>query len=243
MSCGAQRQLVTDRAQPGDGSGGDVRKVRVMTEGFPRVHVAQVHFDERDPDRQQGIAQGDARMRERCRIEDDECHVRSRRLVDTGDQLGLGVALKRRQVMSGFGRQLPDPPRIFSVNWFLKDENGKFAWPGYGENMRVLKWIVERSRGVSKGTETPLGWMPRYADMDWRGLDFTEDQFNAVMNLDRDMWLKEIALHDDLFFKLGNIAFKRRDPAQATELWQRALELNPRHELVRANLDALSDRT
>jgi phosphoenolpyruvate carboxykinase (GTP) len=101
-----------------------------------------------------------------------------------------------------FGRQLPDPPRIFSVNWFLKDENGKFAWPGYGENMRVLKWIVERSRGVSKGIETPLGWMPRYSDIDWRGLDFTEAQWNNVMSLDRDLWLKEIALHDDLFFKL-----------------------------------------
>jgi phosphoenolpyruvate carboxykinase (GTP) len=101
-----------------------------------------------------------------------------------------------------FGRQIPEPPRIFSVNWFLKDEDGKFAWPGYGENMRVLKWIVERSRGVSKGTETPLGWMPRYQDMDWRGLDFTEERFNKVMNLDRDMWLKEIAMHDELFFQL-----------------------------------------
>ncbi|MBK9215650.1 MAG: phosphoenolpyruvate carboxykinase (GTP) [Chloracidobacterium sp.] len=101
-----------------------------------------------------------------------------------------------------FGRQIPDPPRIFSVNWFLKDENGKFAWPGYGENMRVLKWIVERSRGGSKGIETPLGWQPRYQDLDFRGLDFTEEQFNAVMNLDRNLWLKEIALHDELFFKL-----------------------------------------
>ncbi len=101
-----------------------------------------------------------------------------------------------------FGRNIPEPPRIFSVNWFLKDKDGKFAWPGYGENMRVLKWIVERARGQSKGVETPLGWMPRYSDMDWRGLDFTEQQFNAVMNIDRDMWLKEIALHDDLFFKL-----------------------------------------
>ena len=101
-----------------------------------------------------------------------------------------------------FGRQIPEPPRIFSVNWFRKDENGKFAWPGYGENMRVLKWIVERARGKSKGIETPLGWMPRYEDMDWRGLDFTKDQFEKVMNLDRDIWLKEIAMHDDLFFKL-----------------------------------------
>jgi phosphoenolpyruvate carboxykinase (GTP) len=101
-----------------------------------------------------------------------------------------------------FGRQLPDPPRIFSVNWFLKDEDGKFAWPGYGENMRILKWIVERARGKSLGRETPLGWMPRYEHMDWRGLDFTREQFEKVMNLDRDMWLKEIAMHDDLFFKL-----------------------------------------
>ena len=101
-----------------------------------------------------------------------------------------------------FGRQTPEPPRIFSVNWFRKDENGKFAWPGYGENMRVLKWIVERSRGKSKGVETPLGWMPRYEDMDWRGLDFSKEQWDKVMNLDRDIWLKEIAMHDDLFFKL-----------------------------------------
>jgi phosphoenolpyruvate carboxykinase (GTP) len=101
-----------------------------------------------------------------------------------------------------FGRNIPEPPRIFSVNWFRKDENGKFLWPGFGENMRVLKWVVERSRGQSKGVETPLGWMPRYSDMDWRGLDFTKEQWEQVMNLDRDIWLKEIAMHDDLFFKL-----------------------------------------
>ena len=101
-----------------------------------------------------------------------------------------------------FGRQIPEPPRIFSVNWFLKDADGNFAWPGYGENMRVLKWIVERARGKSVGYETPLGWMPRYDDMDWRGLDFSREQFDAVMQIDRDMWLKEIAMHDELFFKL-----------------------------------------
>lgn len=101
-----------------------------------------------------------------------------------------------------FGRQIPEPPRIFSVNWFRKGEDGKFLWPGFGENMRILKWVVERSRGKSMGIETPLGWMPRYDDMDWRGLDFTREQFEMVMNLDRDIWLKEIAMHDDLFFKL-----------------------------------------
>src|SRR5436190_301938 len=95
-----------------------------------------------------------------------------------------------------------DPISIFSVSWFLKDENGKFAWPGYGENMRVVKWIVERSRGKSVGTETPLGWIPKYEHMDWRGLDFSREQFDKVMNIDRDLWLQEIAMHDDLFYKL-----------------------------------------
>ena len=101
------------------------------------------------------------------------------------------------------GRQIPEPPRIFSVNWFRKDENGKFLWAGFGENMRVLKWVVERSRGKSIGIETPLGWTPRYEDMDWRGMeDFTREDFEKVMSLDRDLWIKEIASHDDLFFKL-----------------------------------------
>jgi len=101
-----------------------------------------------------------------------------------------------------FGRQIPNPPRIFSVNWFNKGEDGKFLWPGYGENMRVLKWIVGRSRGDATGTETPLGWMPRYEDIDWRGLEFSREEWDAVMKLDRNLWLKEIAMHDELFFKL-----------------------------------------
>ncbi|MGB7068902.1 MAG: phosphoenolpyruvate carboxykinase (GTP) [Pyrinomonadaceae bacterium] len=101
-----------------------------------------------------------------------------------------------------FGRNIPNPPRMFTVNWFLKDKDGKFAWPGFGENMRILKWIVERSRGEAASVETPLGWMPKYEDIDWRGLDFTREQFDAVMNIDRDLWIKEISMHDDLFFKL-----------------------------------------
>ena len=100
------------------------------------------------------------------------------------------------------GRQIPEPPRIFSVNWFRKGEDGKFLWPGFGENMRILQWIVERARGRSIGVETPLGWMPKYEHLDWRGLKFTREQFAAVMDLDKDMWVKEISLHDDLFFRL-----------------------------------------
>ena len=102
-----------------------------------------------------------------------------------------------------FGRSIPEPPPIFSVNWFRKDENGKFLWNGFGDNMRVLKWIIERARGKARGVETPLGWQPRYEDMDWRGLEnFTREDFEKVMSIDRDLWLKEIASHDDLFFKL-----------------------------------------
>ena len=98
-----------------------------------------------------------------------------------------------------FGRDLPAPPRIFSVNWFRKDENGQFAWPGFGENMRVLKWIVNRSKGLSLGVESPIGWMPRYKDMDWNGLDFSKEQFGKIMEVDSELWKKELLGHEELF--------------------------------------------
>jgi phosphoenolpyruvate carboxykinase (GTP) len=101
-----------------------------------------------------------------------------------------------------FGRDIPNPPRIFGVNWFRKDENGKFVWPGFGENMRVLKWIVERANGKAVSIESPIGWMPRYEDIDWRGLDFSHEKFNSLMAIDRDDWMKEMVLHEELFIKL-----------------------------------------
>jgi phosphoenolpyruvate carboxykinase (GTP) len=102
-----------------------------------------------------------------------------------------------------FGRHLQNPPRIFNVNWFRRDDDGNFLWPGFGDNMRILKWVVERARGRGASIESPLGWMPRYEDIDWRGMEgFSHDDFDKLMRIDRDAWLKEIASHDDLFFKL-----------------------------------------
>lgn len=101
-----------------------------------------------------------------------------------------------------FGRRLPNPPRIFGVNWFRKDANGKFIWPGFGDNMRVLKWVVDRVHGRAFGVESPIGWVPKYEDLDWNGIDFPREKFNEVMEIDREMWKKEIASHDELFSKL-----------------------------------------
>ncbi|HET9222636.1 MAG TPA: phosphoenolpyruvate carboxykinase (GTP) [Roseiflexaceae bacterium] len=102
-----------------------------------------------------------------------------------------------------FGRSIPNPPRIFSVNWFRADEDGQFLWPGFGENMRVLQWIVERANGHAVGIESPLGWMPRYEDLDWRGMEsFTPEQFHALMAIDRELWIGEIQSHEELFAKL-----------------------------------------
>jgi phosphoenolpyruvate carboxykinase (GTP) len=93
-------------------------------------------------------------------------------------------------------------PRLFNVNWFRRDADGKFLWPGFGENMRVLKWVVERVSGQASAVETPLGWTPRYEDLDWRGLKFTKEQFDQVMSVDREEWIPEISSHDELFYKL-----------------------------------------
>lgn len=101
-----------------------------------------------------------------------------------------------------FGRYIKNPPRIFIVNWFRKDENGKFLWPGFGENMRVLKWIVNRARTQAPGAETPLGRVPLYEDLDWRGLNFSKDDFERVMSVNRETWENEILSHEELFIKL-----------------------------------------
>lgn len=102
-----------------------------------------------------------------------------------------------------FGRNIPNPPRIFGVNWFRKDEDGKFVWPGFGENMRILEWIVKRSKGEAYATESPLGWMPRHQDITWKELeDFSEADFLQAMSIDRDQWNAELLQHEELFTRL-----------------------------------------
>ncbi|MBX7150011.1 phosphoenolpyruvate carboxykinase (GTP) [bacterium] len=118
-----------------------------------------------------------------------------------------------------FGRQIPNPPRIFGVNWFRKNAEGKFVWPGYSQNMRILKWVVERVQGKAFAIENPLGWVPRYEDLDWRGLNFTREDFNNVMSVDREMWKQEILSHEELFYKLYD-----RLPKEF--LWMRELILS-----------------
>jgi phosphoenolpyruvate carboxykinase (GTP) len=99
-------------------------------------------------------------------------------------------------------RKLSETPRVFHVNWFRKDENGKFLWPGFSENMRVLRWIVDRTRGRAKSKETPIGWMPSYEDLDWTGLDFSKQDFERLQKFDRDAWRKEVIGHEELFLDL-----------------------------------------
>jgi phosphoenolpyruvate carboxykinase (GTP) len=102
-----------------------------------------------------------------------------------------------------FGRMINSPPRIFGVNWFRKDKDGKYLWPGFGENIRVLKWIVERANNHAKGVESPLGWMPRYEDICWKGLEsFTKEKFGELMAVDRNQWVAEVLSHEELFMKL-----------------------------------------
>jgi phosphoenolpyruvate carboxykinase (GTP) len=99
-------------------------------------------------------------------------------------------------------RTLSETPLIFNVNWFRKDSYDKFMWPGFSDNMRPLRWIVERATGRAGAKETAVGWMPRYSDLDWRGLDMREEDFDELMHIDRDRARMQTLPHEELFLKL-----------------------------------------
>ncbi|MGN0012141.1 MAG: phosphoenolpyruvate carboxykinase (GTP) [Candidatus Bruticola sp.] len=100
------------------------------------------------------------------------------------------------------GRKTNQPVPIFRVNWFLK-KDGKFLWPGFGDNMRVLKWIIDRAHGRAKAVESPVGLMPTYEDIDWTGLDMSREQFSELMTVDKEAWKKELLAQEELFVKLS----------------------------------------
>jgi len=108
--------------------------------------------------------------------------------------LDLGAQLKAS------GARLP---KIFCVNWFRKGEDGKFVWPGYGENMRVLHWILGRVEGKAQGVENLFGISPQYQDLRWEGLPFSREQYQAVSSVDPEAWRREMKLHQELFQRLS----------------------------------------
>ena len=115
-----------------------------------------------------------------------------------GDYFGHWLALGAK--LQGQGATLP---RIYCVNWFRKGPDGKFVWPGYGDNMRVLKWMLERVDGQAEGQAHAIGVSPRYDDLTWTGLDFTREQYTQVTSIDRAAWATELGLHAELFTQLS----------------------------------------
>ncbi len=113
------------------------------------------------------------------------------------DYFGHWLALGNKLEASG-----AKLPKIYCVNWFRKDEAGNFVWPGFGENMRVLSWMIDRVEGRGQGTEHVFGTSPRYEDLRWEGLDFSPEQFQKVTSIDRAAWEQELALHEELFTQL-----------------------------------------
>jgi phosphoenolpyruvate carboxykinase (GTP) len=109
--------------------------------------------------------------------------------------LDLGAKLQ------GQGARLP---RIYCVNWFRKGADGKFVWPGYGENMRVLEWMLGRIEGQAQGADNVFGVSPRYEDLRWDGMSFTPEQFASVIGIDKAAWQQELKLHADLFKQLAH---------------------------------------
>lgn len=102
------------------------------------------------------------------------------------------------------GEKAKKAPKVFSANWFRTDEDGKFLWPGFGDNIRVLKWVIDRTKGKARARETPLGLVPAYEDLDLTGLNFPRDKFDKAFEINKDEWRKEIADIEEFFKKFGS---------------------------------------
>ncbi len=109
--------------------------------------------------------------------------------------LDIGAQLESKQAVL---------PKIYCVNWFRKNDQGQFVWPGYGENMRVLAWMLGRVQGSAQAVENVFGYSPSYKDLNWDGMPFTQEQFNQVISVDNASWREELKLHDELFTQLSH---------------------------------------
>ena len=109
--------------------------------------------------------------------------------------LDIGAQLESKQAVL---------PKIYCVNWFRKNDQGHFVWPGYGENMRVLAWMLGRVQGSAQALENVFGYSPSYQDLNWDGMPFTQEQFNQVISVDNASWREELKLHDELFTQLSH---------------------------------------
>ena len=135
------------------------------------------------------------------------------------------------------GRRLVStPPRIFRVNWFRKDKHGHFIWPGFGENMRVLRWIVNRCNGNGFAVESPLGWVHSYQSIDWEGLDFSEEAFHEIMDIDREIARHETNNQEELFTRFGD--HLPREMELERELQLARLFHSPAHWQLAATCDS-----
>ena len=110
------------------------------------------------------------------------------------------------------GKKIANPPKIFNVNWFRTDENGNFIWPGYGENLRVLLWILARCEGKADAVETPIGFVPKPSDIERDGLDIDEKTIASLLEVNKDIWKEEVAGIHQFYEKVG-----ARVPAELKE--------------------------
>jgi phosphoenolpyruvate carboxykinase (GTP) len=102
------------------------------------------------------------------------------------------------------GKKVTNPPAIFHVNWFRKDENGKFIWPGFGENLRVLEWVIERACGEAEAVESPIGYMPKPEDIHLEGSEVTEETLaSKLLNIDKECWSNEVKDQQSIFDIIG----------------------------------------
>ena len=116
------------------------------------------------------------------------------------------------------GKKIPKPPKIFNVNWFRTDEDGNFAWPGFGDNMRVLQWIISRADNEIGAAETALGYEPNTHDIDMEGLDMSMYDMRRLLSVDRDLWLKECEDARAYYEKIGKVPSELYDELDALEM-------------------------